>query len=238
MSTGTASNERELFVASDIQTIPAFELKPMCGSLFEWLFAIVVFKIFRMKPPVEFATETRRMVRIEGEQVPKRIMHYFDELRPKVESLGYDMNYYATVPAIGPIAIALMTMSSEEDGRCHFFAVRAVIKTNNQIMEDGHFGFGSELPNDGSLTTISKAKLPKPRQGLERLMINTADPKVLLEEHRKRMREHQVVAVHASELTEHAKRQNLLECEDLLARKVIRPATAAEIHRIRAMRKS
>lgn len=237
MSTGSAVNDRELFVASDIQYIPASELRPMCGSLFEWLFAIVVFKVFRVKPPVEFATETRRMVRIESEQVPKRIMHYFDELRPKVEKYEFHMNYYATVPAIGPIAIALMTMSSE-DGRCHFFAVRAVIKMNNQIMEDGHFGFGSKLPHDGSLTTISKAKLPKPRAGLDRVMINTDNPKVLLDEHHKRMRNQPITVVHASELIEHARRENLLECEDLLERHVIRPATPAEIHRIKAMRKS
>lgn len=229
--------ERELFVATDIRNIPAFELRPICGSLFEWLFAIVMFKIFRIKPPIEFASENRRMVRIEGEQVPKRIMHYFKELETKVETLGFHHNYYATVPAIGPIAIALMTMSGEDD-RCHFFAVRAVTKMNGEIMEDGHFGFGSQLPKDGSLMTISKCKLPKPREGVERLMISTDDPRVLLKEHHKRMRDAPVVVVHASELVEHARRQNLLECEDLLARGIIRPATPPEIHRIRAMRKS
>ncbi len=237
MSTATENNERELFVASDIQSIPAFELRPMCNSLFEWLVALVLFKICRMKPPIEFATETRRMVRIEGEQVPKRVMNYFDELRPKLEELGYHMNYYATVPAIGPIAIALMTMSSQ-DGKCHFFAVRAVVKMNDQIMEDGHFGFGSQLPHDGSLTTISKTKLPKPREGVDRVMIDTDEPEVLLREHRKRMRDQPVINTPATELVAHARRQNLLECEDLLARRVIRPATPGEIHRIRAQRKA
>ena len=237
MSTESSGDERELFVATDIRSIPAGELRPMCDSLFAWLFAIVVFKIFRVKPPVEFATENRRMVRIEGEQVPKRIMRYFKELEEKVEELGFHHNYYATVPAIGPIGVALMTMSSE-DGRCHFFAVRAAIKVDTEIMEDGHFGFGSQLPNDGSLTTISKAKLPKPREGVLRVMINTDKPYDLLKEHRKRMRDAPVVVTHASELVEHARRQNLLECEDLLKRGVIRPATPPEIHRIRAMRKS
>ncbi len=236
MSTGSPQNERELFVASDIQSIPVFELRPMCSNVVEWLMAIVLFKVCRLKPPVEFATETRRMVRIEAEQVPKRVMKYFDELRPKLEEMGFHVNYYATVPAIGPIAIALMTMSSES-GKCHFFAVRAAIKTaNNQVMEDGHFGFGSQLPNDGSLLTISKAKLPKPRPGVERMMINTSDPAVLLREHRNRMKDQPVINTPASELVEHARRQNLLECEDLLARRVIRPATPGEIQRIRAQR--
>jgi hypothetical protein len=124
---------------------------------------------------------------------------------------------------------------SSEDGRCHFYCVRAAIKANQGIMEDGHFGFGSQLPHDGSLTTISRAKLPKPREGVDRLMIRTHDPEVLLREHQRRMRDRPVIAMHASELIDHARRQNLLECEDLLARRVIRPATPAEIHRIRAM---
>ncbi len=163
-------------------------------------------------------------------------MNYFDQLRPQLEDKGYRLNYYATVPAIGPIAIALMTMSSDS-GKCHFFAVRAVIKMNDQIMEDGHIGFGSQLPGDGSLTTISKTKLPKPRPGVERLMIDTDDPGVLLREHIKRMKDFPVITMSASDLVEHARRQNLLECEDLLKRRVIRPATTVEIQRIRAQRK-
>ena len=233
----TGKNDRELFVASDIQSIPMFELRPMCSNFVEWLMAIVIFKVFRAKPPIQFATETRRMMRIESEQVPKRVMKYFDQLRPKLEQLGYRLNYFATVPAIGPIAIALMTMSSES-GKCHFFAVRAVIKANDQIMEDGHFGFGSQLPNDGSLTTISKTKLPKPRPGVERLMVATNDPEVLLREHRKRMKDFAVIETSATDLVEHARKQNLLECEDLLARRVIRPATQVEIQKIRAQRNS
>ncbi len=66
MNTESETNERELFVASDIQSIPIFELRPMCKNWLEWLIAIVVFKICRVSPPIEFATETRRMVRIEA----------------------------------------------------------------------------------------------------------------------------------------------------------------------------
>ena len=227
-----SKDERELFIATDIGAIPIFELKPMCKNFVEWGIAVLMFKVFGAKAPITFASENRRLVKVDGKQIPKRVMNYFDTLRPKLEQLGFRTNYYATVPAMGPIAIALFTMSSSS-GKCSFFAVRAVMKVEGEINEDGHFGFGSRLPNNGSLTTITKAQLPKPREGLDRVMLKTNDPEKVLVEHRKRMRDKSVIAVPAGELFEYSRQENLLECEDLLARGVIRPARPAEIQKLR-----
>ena len=235
MSSGE-DKERELFVASDLQSIPMFESLPMLG-LGQWLSAIVLYKLLRVKPPIEFATESRRMMRVDAEQVPKRVMNSFSELRATVEQMGYRLNYYATVPSIGPVVISMMTMSSES-GKSHFFAIREVIKTSdNQVVDDGYFGFASKLPDDGSLETISKARLPGPRAGVKRLMISTDSPDQLHREHNKRVKANDVTRVPASEWVDYARKQNLLNVEDFLRRGVIRPATQGEIHRIRAQRK-
>lgn len=237
MSTRTeAENERELFVAGDLNFIPVMELRPLCDGVVQWLTAIAMFKVFRTKSPAFFATETRRLVRIEGEQVPKRIMKYFDSLRPKLERMDYFLNYYATVPAIGPIALALMTMSTRGNGKSHFFVLRAVVKAEGKLNDDGHMGFVSSLANDGSLLTISKTTLPNPRVGVNRKMVPTDDPQKLYSAHRKRIRDAPVVEVAAENLIEVARHQNLLECEDFIKRRVIRPATSGEIAKIRASR--
>ncbi|TWU04446.1 hypothetical protein [Stieleria varia] len=232
MSQGTAA-DRQLFVSGDIRSIPFGELRPMCSNVFEWLVAGVLFKLFRMPAPLQFATESRRLLSVNAEQVPKRLMNYFDGLRPQAEPLGYQINHYATIPAVGPIAIALMTMS-EPAGQSCFYAVRVALKVNDSITDDGHFGFNSCLADDELLSTITYAKLPKPRPGMDRKIIKTTDVNALHKEHRNRMMGKRITPVHPSQWFAIAEKHNRLETDDLLQRRVTRLATPGEVARIRS----
>ncbi len=227
------SDDRELFVTTDLRSIPAMELRPMCGSHYEWLLAVLAFKVFRAKSEVAFACESRRLVRVDAEHVPKRIMSRFEKVRPKIESLGFLPNYYASMPAIGPIAAAVMTMS-REDGQIHYFAIQVVAKSEGQVNDAGHFSFSSSLPSGESIVTVSPANLPRPRRGIDRLMVSSDDPATVLKKHRERIRGVAIVEVPPAALFESAEQETRLEADDLLRRRIIRPATPAEIARIRA----
>ena len=229
---GRGTDDRELFVTTDIRSIPIRELLPMCGGVTQWLTAVLAFKLFRAKSEVTFACESRRLVRIDAEQVPRRIMKHFDEIRPRIADLGFHLNYYASMPAIGRIAAAVMAMS-RGDGKIHFFAVRVALQTESQVSDDGHFGFVSPVADGGSLVTVSPAKLPRARRGISRLMVGSHDPVTVLEKHRARIRDVAIGAVSPSEFFAHAQNETRMEADDLLARRIIRPATAAEIGRIR-----
>jgi hypothetical protein len=119
------------------------------------------------------------------------------------------------------------------DGKVHFFAVRVALQSEDQINDDGHFGFGSSLSDGGSIVTVSPAKLPKPRRGIDRLTVASNDPIAVLEKHRGRIRAAAIQAIEPNHLFEHAEKETRLEADDLLARRIIRPATAAEVGRIR-----
>lgn len=229
---GGGTDDRELFVTTDIRSIPVGELLPMCGGVAQWLTAVLAFKIFRAKSEVTFACESRRLVHVDPEQISRRIMKHFDELRPRITDLGFHLNYYASMPAIGRIAAAVMTMS-RGDGKVHFFAVQVALQTDNEINDDGHFGFVSPVSDGGSLVTVSPARLPRARQGIVRTIVGSRDPVTVLEKHRRRIRDVAIQAVPPNQFFEHAERETRLEAEDLLARRIIRPATAAEIGRIR-----
>lgn len=226
-------DERELFVTTDIRSIPAMELLPMCSGISEWLTAILVFKILRTKSDAVFACESRRLVKVDVEQVSKRIMKHFDVLRPRVEDLGFTLNYYASMPALGPITAAVMTMS-QRNGKIHFFATQVALKANDQINDDGHFGFGTHLQDGGSILTVSPAKLPKPRRGIDRLVMSSDQPLEVLKKHRERIRDAAIENVPPNHLLEYAERETRLEADDLQRRRIIRPATPAEIGRIRS----
>ncbi|MCG8650706.1 MAG: hypothetical protein MI861_12790 [Pirellulales bacterium] len=224
--------ERELFVTTDIRSIPTMELRPMCRNFSEWLIAIFAFKILRAKTEPEFASESRRLVQIEAEHVPKRLMKRFAELAPQVQALGFLPNYYASLPAIGPIAAAVMTMSRRE-GQVHFFATQVALKTAGEINDDGHFGFGSRLTDDSSVLTVSPAKLPGARPGIDRRIVRSQDPAEVLQVHRDRIRNAAIKSIAPEELFDYAQREARLEADDLQRRRIIRPATAGEISRIK-----
>ncbi len=227
-----ASDERELFVTTDLRGIPAMELRPMCKGFSDWLMTVLTFKLLRMKSEPAFAYESRRLVKVEAEQVSKRIMKRFNELASEATLLGFVPNYYASLPAVGPIAAAVMTMS-RKDGRVHFFAVQVAARTDGQINDDGHFGFLSYRPDQSSLVTICSARLPRPRRKVDRLVVRNDDPAEVLRLHRKRIRNLEILPIEPEELFEQAAKEKRIEADDLLGRRIIRPATQGEITRIR-----
>lgn len=228
-------DNRQLFIAGDIKNIPYLELRPMCSNVLEWLLAGVLFKICRIPSPAQFATESRRLVRVSEENVPRRLMNHFHELRPQAERLGFEINHFATVPAIGPIAIALMTMS-EKSGQSCFYAVQVALKMNDQINDEGHFGFNTSLSGDAMLTTLSPVKLPKPRKGLQRKILKSRDVAEVYRVHQERMRDQIIQAVPPDQLFALAEKHNRLEADDLQQRRITRLATPGEITRLRSQR--
>ena len=204
----------------------------MCAGLREWIAAIFSFKVLRADSKVTFACESRRLVRVEPEQVSKRVMKRFNELRPDVEALGLKPNYYASIPAIGKIAVAVMTMS-RVDGQVHFFAVQVALQTDDGINDDGHFGFSSHTTDGGLIVTTSPARLPRPRRGVDRLVTATCEPAEVYEKHRRRVRGKPIRAITPDDLFAAAGQETRREADDLQRRRIIRPATPAEIGRIR-----
>lgn len=228
-----AGDDRELFVTTDLRSIPMMELRPMCGGISQWLSAILNFKILRASSDVTYAYESRRLVRVEPQQVSRRIMNHFDELRPAIEQLGFVPNYFASMPAIGRIAAAVMAMS-RLDGKVHCFAVQVAAMSDGQINDDGHVAFTTHLTDGGSIITMSPANLPAARDGVDRQILATDDPNDLLRSHRQRIRNAPVKLVQPNHLFEYAERETRLVADDLLRRRIIRPATPAEVGRIRA----
>ena len=228
----SSDSDRQLFVTTDLRSIPAMELRPMCGSFGKWLGTVISFKLLRATSEPTFAFESRRLVRVEAEQVPKRIMKRFHEFKSQLDLLGFLPNYFASLPAIGQIAAAVMTMS-RPDGYIDFYANQVVVRSEGEITDDGHFGFRSRLTDETLISTVSRARLPGAPKGFQRVMVASEDPAEVLRVHRKRIRDAGLIAVPPQELIEHARKETRIEAEDLLRRRIIRPATQREISRIR-----
>ncbi len=216
-------DERELMLCDDGVSIPMHDIAPK-GLLG---------KFRRKAAPSPFAIESRRIIRVETEQVPKRILKDFKSLQKSLAELKFQPGFLATTPAIGPIAVALLSMSSPS-GQNSFFAVRTVVRSDGELIDRGYHGFCSFLTNDELLVTMSKAQLPKPREAVDRLMMDTDNPETLIREHRKRMRDHTIEPTEVDDVVEKIRQHNLRDVADLLQRGLIRPATTGEISRIRA----
>jgi len=219
-------DERELMVCDDGVSVPMHDMAPV-GLLGKFL---------RKSAPSPFAVESRRIIRVESEQVPKRILKHFKELQKDVSQLKFQPNFLASTPAIGPMAIGMMSMTTPT-GKSSFFAVRCVIRSDGDLIDTGYHGFCSFLADDNALITMSTARLPKPREGVHRVMMDSDDPEQLIREHRKRMREYRVVPTEAEGLVDQIRRQTQLDVRDSLNRGLIRSATTGEISRIRASSK-
>ncbi|MGB7348017.1 MAG: hypothetical protein WBD20_27580 [Pirellulaceae bacterium] len=226
MSETDNDDERELMLCDDGVSIPMHDMVPV-GLLGKFL---------RKTAPSPIAIESRRIIRVESEQVPKRILKHFRDLQKDVGYLKYQSGFLATTPAIGPIAVAMMSMTTPS-GQNSFFAVRAVVRKDGELIDTGYHGFCSFLAGDDFLVTMSTARLPKAREGVDRVMMPNDDPESLVREHRKRMRQYTIVPTEADDVVEQFRRQNLLDVSEYLERGLIRPATTGEISRIRASTK-
>ncbi len=226
------SDDRELFVMTDFRSIPAAEMRPMIGNFSQWLSALLAYKILRSKPQIQYVIEARRLVKGDAENVPKRIMKQFAAVRTQLELLNFGPSFFATVPAIGPFSKAIMAMS-RPDGQIHCFASHVVSKIDGQVTDEGLLGFTTWLREDASIVTMSAAKLPRPRGGVDRLIVSSDDPEVILKKHRDRIRKLECLPISPADLFAQAEAEQERQTEDLLRRRVIRPATPAEVTRIR-----
>lgn len=215
-------NEREFIVASNGVGIPMCDM-PSAGLMSKW---------FSKPEPPKFAVESRRIIRVESEQIPKRILKHFRAQQEKVAPLRYKTNFYATVPTIGPLAISVMSMVTPS-GQNAFFSVRTVVRDDGKLIDGGFHGFCSYLSDDDALVTMSNARLPKPREGVDRVIMNTDDPEAIVREHRLRMREYDIVPLEAAQVVDHVRRQNELDLAEYLERELLRPASTGEIARVR-----
>ena len=91
---------RELLVACDGVSIPVFGMAPV--GLFS--------KLLRKSVAPTFAVESRRIIRVQSEQVPKRLLKNFKTLQGTMKRLSFHHNFFGTIPAIGPIAVGMMSM--------------------------------------------------------------------------------------------------------------------------------
>ena len=222
------SEERELMVCDDGVSIPMHDMAP----------AGLLGKLLR-KPkgvPSPFALESRRIMRVDAEQVPKRIAKNFKALQKEVGHLSYEPNFFAMTPAIGPIAVSMMSMATPS-GQNSFFAVQTVVRSDGELIDSGYHGFCSFLPKEGLLVTMTTARLPKARAEVDRLMMDVEKPELLVREHRKRMRDHIIDPVEPEQIVDLLREHNRRDVTEYLSRGLIRPATTGEISRIRATAK-
>jgi hypothetical protein len=221
---------RETFVTNDYRSIPASELRSMLDGLGPWLSAVLSHKILRKRVQPAYVIELRRMMK--AKHVPKRIQKHFDDLKARLERLTFEPNFHATVPAIGPYSSATVAMS-QPDGEVHFIASQVVTQVAGKLKDEGHFGFVTWLSDGTSIVTISSATLPRPRSGVDRMVIQSNDPAVVLKKHRERLRKKRIEPVAPEDLFPRTESENQKQTEDFLNRGLIRPATATEVTRIR-----
>lgn len=217
---------RELIVASDGSSIPIFGMAPT-GLLSKFL---------RKPTTPTFAVESRRIIRVESEQMPKRILKHFKKLQNPLTQLSFTHNFFATIPVIGPLGIGMMSMVTPSGLSC-FLAVQTVIRKEGKLIDSGHYGFYSYMNADEALVTASPNQLPKPRPGIHQQILKDADPEQMLREHRKRMRDFKVKTVEASDVVELVRHHNKLDVNDCIERDLLRAATNGEISRIRGKSK-
>jgi hypothetical protein len=223
---------RELFVTTDFRSMPSAELQPLCGSLTQWLSALLRYKVMQSKSPPSYAIELRRMIKGDAAHVPKRIIKHFHTIQQQLERLDFAPNFYANIPAIGQYSSAIMTMS-REDGEIHFCAWQVARKTDQGIEDEGYFGFTTWLNDESSVVTLSPAKLPQPSEGVDCIMERSDEPAVVLKKHRNRLLKIKPLSVSSTDLFERIESENLRQTDDLLCRGVIRPASPGEVTRIR-----
>ena len=216
------ATEREYVVACDGVSIP------MCDMRTPGFLA----KFFSKNPAPKFAAESRRIIRVESEQVPRRILKHFKELQGKVAPLSYKHNFHATIPVVGPLAISMMSMVTAS-GQNSFFAVRSVIRSEGKLIDKGFHGFCSFLEDEDLLITMSNAQLPRAREGVDRLIISNDNPEAIVREHRIRMREYKIVPTEPADVVERIRLQNSLDLDDYLERGLLRYASVGELARIR-----
>lgn len=221
------TTQREYVVACDGTSIPMCEMPP--AGMFS--------KFLKKSPAPRFAAESRRIIRVESEQVPKRILKHFKELQAEVVPLRYKHNFHATIPVVGPLAISMMSMVTPS-GQNSFFAVRAVVRSEGKLEDYGFHGFCSFLEDDDMLVTISSAQLPRARDGIDRQIMNEQKPELIAREHRRRMREYNIVPTDPADVVEKIRRQNSLDLDEYIQRDLLRTATSGEITRIRQKSKS
>ncbi len=219
-------------MTTDFRSIPASELRPMVGGLSPWLSAVFAHKVLKSKPSIAYAIETRRLVNRDAENVPKRIMKQFAELRSQLELLNFGTSFYATVPALGPISKAVMAMS-RPDGQIHCLVSHVVSRIGGEVHDETCLSFTTWISKEKSIVTMSASKLPRPCSGVDRLILNTSDPEVILKKHRDRIRNQKCLPIPAEDLFAHVEIEQDRQTEELLRRGVIRPATQAEVTRIR-----
>ena len=227
-----SADVRELLVTNDFRSIPAAELRTLSDSLGQWLGVLFRYKILRSKLLPAYAIELRRMIKGEAKHIPKRILRHFDALKAKLEPLNFAPGFYANVPALGPYSAAVMAMS-RQDGEIHMIASQIVTQDHELIKDEGYFGFTTWLSDENLVVTVSLANLPRPREGVDRIIVDSDDPTVLLKKHRQRLRKLEIQPVAASNLFQRVEDENRRQTDDLLRRRVIRPATPAEVTRIR-----
>lgn len=231
-----ATDDRELFATTDFRSIPTAELRSIVGSFSQWLSVVMAHKILRSNPQIQYAIEARRLVKGDAENVPKRIMKQFAAVRTQLELLNFGPSFFATIPAIGPVSKAVMAMS-RPDGQIHCFASHVVSKIDGQVEDEGCLEFTTWLSDEKLIVTMSAANLPRPRQGVDRLIVGSEDPEVILKKHRDRIRKLEYLPVPATELFAYAECEQERQTEDLLRRGVIRLATPGEVTRIRTAMK-
>ena len=213
---------REFIVAADGVSIPMFDMAPPG-----------LFGGFKKSPQPTFAVESKRLMRVESAQLQERILTPLREIRAALKPLGYQHNFYGSLPAVGAVAIGILAMSTKS-GQNYFFAVRTATRRDNKVVQTGFIGFGSLLGDDDSLLTLSPVRLPKPREGVDREILRSEDPEHLLREHRKRMREYTIQPLEATELVNRIRRQNELDCNEYLEQGLLRKASPGQIAAIRA----
>jgi hypothetical protein len=231
-SAAGSARARELFVLSDLRSIPAAELRPMCGGMSQWISALLRYKLLRSKWAPAHAVELRRMARVDTDHVPKRIGKPFDAIQQRLRKLGFAVSYYATIPALGPYSSAIMGMS-QEDGEIHFCAYQVARKTAGGVADEGHFGFFTWLRDQRCLATLSAVNVPRLSPQIDLLIDRSDDPATVLKSHRNRLLKVNPQAVSAAELFEKVESDYRCQIDDLQRRRVIRGASPAEVARIR-----
>jgi len=231
-SAAGSTKNRELYITSDFRSIPAGELRALCGGFPQWVSAVFRYKLLRSSSTPAYALELRRFTQVEAANVTKRLLKHFAATEKKLAKHNFSRSFYANIPALGPHSSAVMGMSQEE-GEIHFCALQVARKISDSVVDESHFGFFTWLRDGVCLATLSPLSLPRLDPEIDLVIDRSDDPAAVLKTHRNRLLKINPQPVTLAELFEKVEAGFRRQIDDLIRRQVIRPASAAEVARIR-----
>lgn len=227
----------ELIVINDFKRIPTLDLFAMTRNPIEFALVFCVFKVLRLRNPPFFAAALKSPAEIAYEQIPESLRADFDVTADSLRGLGMTDPRYMTAPTIGS-RLSIELIMTTPDGRIQASFVR-MQQRNGKFFEDQSYrGLGSRIGGneEGGTILVTREKKPQPRSGAIHIvqLIRSDSFEVLMEHHERRLAEESACPITVGSQVQRSIDDERRVTEELIRRRILRPATAKEVFSIEA----